>query len=83
MVPPLNPRPTIRKIKVGDGEYVDLGDTADNYEAAGLSDSAAKWTTKALAKIVVPEGATTVTVHNMNNGHSIWVFALRLMKVVA
>lgn len=71
------------KIKVGDGEYVNLGNNVDNYAATGLGESAAAWTTKALATITIEDGATTITVHNMDNGYSIWVYGIRLMKVAA
>ena len=75
------------KVDVGEteGEFVALGsadDTAlDQYSDVGLSDSATAWTTKALARITVPEGATKLTLHNMNNGYAIWVFGVRVLKV--
>ena len=75
------------KVDVGEteGEFVAVGsadDTAlDQYSDVGLSDSATAWTTKALARITVPEGATKLTLHNMNNGYAIWVFGVRVLKV--
>lgn len=71
------------KIKVDDGDYINLGNDTDNYAASGLDDDSPLWTNKALARITVAEGNTTFTIHNMNNGYSIWVFAVRLVKVVA
>ena len=68
------------KVKVDSGEYVNLGGATQTYGDVGLSDSEAKWTSK-LATITVGAGATSITVHNMNNGYSLWVFAIRLVKV--
>ena len=69
------------KIKVDDGAYINLGNDTDNYDASGLNDSSAAWTNKALARITVAEGNSQFTIHNMDNGYSIWVFAVRLVKV--
>ncbi|MCQ2772644.1 MAG: hypothetical protein MJ238_05180 [Bacilli bacterium] len=69
------------KVKVDDGEYVNLGASEDNYAAAGLNENTPEWTTKALAQIDIAAGAKTLTVHNMDNGYSIWVYGIRLVKV--
>ena len=77
------------KVKVDGGEYVNLGSATDEeldqFSDFGLEDTtgAAKWTTKPVARITVAEGATSITIHNMNNGYAIWIFAARLMKVAA
>lgn len=69
------------KIKVDDGAYVNLGPADKSYGDTGLSESAAGWTNVALAQIDIAAGAKTITVHNMDNGYSIWVFGIRLVKV--
>lgn len=69
------------KIKVDDGAYVNLGPADKSYGDTGLSESAAGWTSVALAQINIAAGAKTITVHNMDNGYSIWVFGIRLVKV--
>ena len=68
-------------VKVGDGEAVNLGGATETYADVGLSESAANDTKVSLAIITIPEGATTLTIHNNNNGYSIWVFAAKLVKL--
>ncbi|MCQ2799319.1 MAG: hypothetical protein MJ228_00965 [Bacilli bacterium] len=74
------------KIAIGTGaeeeelNWVGLG-AVESYSAAGISESKAAWTTKALATIPVNNGAATLTIKNMNNGYSIWVYGVRLVKV--
>ena len=69
------------KVKVDDGAYENLGNLEDNYAATGLNESSKAWTNKALATIMINEGAETLTVHNMNNGYAIWVYAVRLVRI--
>ncbi|MCQ2797139.1 MAG: hypothetical protein MJ241_01600 [Bacilli bacterium] len=69
------------KVKVDDGAYVNLGNDVDNYAATGLKDNEFAWTTKALATIDIAAGAKTLTIHNMDNGYSIWVNTARLVKI--
>lgn len=69
------------KVKVGDGEYTPIGNDVDNYAATGLNENTPAWTNKAMARITVPAGATSLTIHNMNNGYAIWVYGARLVKV--
>ena len=69
------------KVKVGDAEYTPVGNDVDNYAATGLNTATPAWTTKAMARLTVPAGATTLTLHNMDNGYSIWIYAARLVKV--
>ena len=73
------------KIKVDDGTYVNLGSTTAKYSDYGFEEDngACNWSNAPLAQIVVANGATSITVHNMNNGYAIWVFALRLVRVTA
>ena len=39
------------------------------------------WTNVAMAKVMVPEGSTSFTLKNNNNGYSIWVYAVRIVRV--
>ncbi len=68
-------------VAVDDAAAINMGNDEDNYAATGLSDKAANWTTKSLATVTIAAGAKTLTIHNNNNGYSIWVFAARLVKV--
>ncbi len=69
------------KVKVDDGAYENLGNDQDNYAATGINETSKAWTNKALATIMINEGAETLTVHNMNNGYAIWVYAVRLVRI--
>ena len=71
------------KIQIDESEqYINVGNDTERYSDFGLSSSANNWTTKAVATITITEsGATTITLHNMNNGYAIWVFGMRLVKV--
>ncbi|MCR5693241.1 MAG: hypothetical protein K6G74_04705 [Bacilli bacterium] len=69
------------KVKVDNGAYENLGNAEDNYAATGINETTKAWTTKALANIMINEGAETLTIHNMNNGYAIWVYAVRLVRV--
>lgn len=60
--------------------YIGLG-AVETYASTGIEENAAKWTNKALATIPVNTGDTTLTIHNMNNGYSIWIYSVRLVKV--
>ena len=67
--------------KVNDGEAVDC--ICDKtYEESGLKGAeGGGWTNVAMAKVMIPEGAEEFTMTNVNNGYSIWVYALRLVRV--
>ena len=71
------------KIKIDNGDYANLGNATDNYSQYGLAENTANWTSRALVRITISAGATSITVHNMNNGYSIWVYGLRLVRVTA
>ena len=52
------------------------------YEESGLKGAeGGGWTNVAMAKIMVPDNAEEFTMTNVNNGYSIWVYALRLVRV--
>lgn len=69
------------KVKIDSGEYVNLGNDTDNYAAVGLAEDAKHWTNKALATVMISGDATSLTVHNMNNGYALWVYGVRLVRV--
>ncbi len=66
---------------------VDAGDAVDcicdkTYEESGLTGAeGGGWTNVAMAKVMVPEGSATFTMTNVNNGYSIWIYGLRLVRV--
>ncbi len=66
---------------------VDAGDAVDcicdkTYEDSGLTGAeGGGWTNVAMAKVMVPEGSATFTMTNVNNGYSLWIYALRLVRV--
>lgn len=66
---------------------VDAGDAVDcicdkTYEASGLKGAeGGGWTNVAMAKVMIGDGAASFTMTNNNNGYSIWVYALRLVRV--
>lgn len=66
---------------------VDAGDAVDcicdkTYEASGLKGAeGGGWTNVAMAKVMIGDGAASFTMTNVNNGYSIWVYALRLVRV--
>lgn len=68
-------------VKVGEGEAINMGGEFDNFAASGLTDKGANWTNVSLAIVTIAEGDTTLTIHNNNNGYSIWVFAAKLVKI--
>ena len=69
------------KVKIDSGEYVNLGNDTDNYAAVGLAEDAKHWTNKALATVMISGDATSLTVHNMDNGYALWVYGVRLVRV--
>lgn len=73
------------KVKVDSGDYVNIGGNtaADKYSAYGLNETTPAWTTKAVARITVANGAASITIHNENNGYAIWVYGARLLSVAA
>ena len=73
------------KIKVDDGTYTNIGEVTAKYSDYGWEEDngACNWSNKPVATITVAAGATSITVHNMNNGYAIWVFGLRLVKAAA
>jgi len=60
--------------------WVGLGDV-ESYQSTGITYEARAWTNKALATIPVNANETTLTIKNMNNGYSIWIYGVRLVKV--
>ncbi|MCQ2772840.1 MAG: tyrosine-protein phosphatase [Bacilli bacterium] len=68
-------------VKVDSGAETNLGGATETYADTGLNESGAAWTSKALATIDIASGAKTLTLHNNNNGYSIWVYGIRLVKV--
>ena len=66
---------------------VDAGEAVDcicdkTYEASGLKgQEGGGWTNVAMAKIMIAKGSASFTMTNVNNGYSIWVYALRLVRV--
>ena len=67
--------------KVDDNTAVDCI-CDQTYEASGLKgQEGGGWTNVAMAKIMIGEGVSTFTMTNVNNGYSIWVYALRLVRV--
>jgi len=52
-----------------------------SYASTGIGETAAAWTTQALATIPVNSGSTALTIKNMDNGYSIWIYGVRLVKV--
>ena len=77
------------KVKIDDAvDYLaDFGSATDSeldqYSDFGLSNAARAWTTKPVARITIAAGATSITIHNMNNGYAIWIYGMRLMSVAA
>ena len=69
------------KLKIDSGSYVNLGNDEDNYAATGINENTKAWTNKALATVMISGDATSLTIHNMNNGYAIWVYSVRLVKV--
>ena len=67
--------------KVNDNTAVDCI-CEKTYEESGLKGAeGGGWTNVAMAKVMVPEGAEEFTMTNVDNGYSIWVYALRLVRV--
>ena len=71
------------KIKVDNGDYSLVGAIDAKYSDYGYDTDNCNWSNKPVAQIVVAEGSTSVTLHNMNNGYAIWVYGLRLAAVAA
>lgn len=68
------------KVKIDSGEYTPIANDTERYSDFGLSNAKAAWTTKPVARLVIVEGAASLTIHNMNNGYSIWIYAARLIR---
>lgn len=67
--------------KVDSGTAVDCL-SEKKYSEDGLTkDADGGWTTSAMAKIMIAKGSASFTMKNENNGYSIWVFAIRLVRV--
>ena len=61
--------------------YINVGNDTDNYADTGIGENEPAWTTKALCTIPVNGSDTTLTLHNMKNGYSLWIYSVRLVKV--
>ncbi|MCF0112586.1 MAG: hypothetical protein HUJ60_01240 [Bacilli bacterium] len=67
-------------IKVDDGDAENIA-SEKKYSECGLNENTPAWTTVAMAKIMIGEGASTITLHNNNNGYAIWIYAVRLVRI--
>ena len=69
-------------IKVDSADPVDLA-SEKTYADCGLLEAKddGGWTNVAMAKVMIGDGAASFTMTNNNNGYSIWVYALRLVRV--
>ncbi len=69
-------------VQIDTNDAVDLA-SEKTYADCGMvqaKDDGA-WTNVAMAKVMVPEGSTSFTLKNNNNGYSIWVYAVRIVRV--
>ena len=69
------------KVKIDNGEYTPIANDTERYSDFGMSAAAAAWTSKPVAVLTIAEGAASLTISNMNNGYSIWIYAARLLPV--
>ena len=69
------------KVKIDNGEYTPIANDTERYSDFGMSSAAAAWTNKPVAVLTIAEGAASLTISNMNNGYSIWIYAARLLPV--
>ena len=69
-------------VKIDGGDAVDFA-SDKTYADCGLVEAKddGAWTNVALAKVMVPEGSTSFTITNNNNGYAIWVYAVRIVRV--
>lgn len=69
-------------VKVDSADAVDLA-SEKTYADCGLLEAKddGGWTNVAMAKVMIGDGAASFTMTNNNNGYSIWVYALRLVRV--
>ena len=69
-------------VKVDSADAVDLA-SEKTYAECGLLEAKddGGWTNVAMAKVMIGDGAASFTMTNNNNGYSIWVYALRLVRV--
>lgn len=67
--------------QIDENDPINVGNDEDNYADTGLTDNSINWTTKSLCTLDIPNNASTLTIHNNNNGYSIWVFKVRLIKI--
>ena len=69
-------------VKVDSADPVDLA-SEKTYAECGLLEAKDEggWTNVAMAKVMIGDGAASFTMTNNNNGYSIWVYALRLVRV--
>ena len=73
------------KVKVDSGEFVNIGSAddanLDQFSDFGLSNAGgAVWTNKPVAQLTIAAGAASLTIHNMDNGYSIWIYGARLIR---
>ena len=71
------------KIKVDNGDYVNVGNITDRYSDFGLTNLTVRWTNQSVARVTVSANAESITLHSLNNGYAIWVYGLRLVRVNA
>ena len=69
------------KIKVDNGDYVNVGNITDRYSDFGLTNLTVRWTNQSVARVTVSANAESITLHSLNNGYAIWVYGLRLVRV--
>ena len=69
-------------VKIDSNDPVDLA-SDKTYANCGMVEAKddGAWTNVAMAKVMIPEGSTSFTMTNNNNGYSIWVYALRIVRV--
>ena len=61
-------------------EAAPVGVAGKKYSETGIDNTAAKWSTVAVATISILDGDTKLNLHGNDNGYGIWVFGLRLVK---
>ena len=69
-------------VQIDTNDPVDLA-SEKTYADCGMVEAKddGAWTNVAMAKVMVPEGSLSFTLKNNNNGYSIWVYAVRIVRV--
>ena len=70
------------KVSIDSADAVDFA-SEKTYADCGLIEAKddGGWTNVSLAKVMIPEGATSFKITNSNNGYAIWVYAVRIVRV--